>query len=353
MHRRATPLLVLFHLTMAPANPVVLMIGDSSGEFAGTSLADFCAGATVVNRAISGTFATQWGTSGGTGCDPSTDTCCGADGGTCQASNAFSTTYGTGYSHVWIGLGGNDYLDAPGCGMSQAELETRITSVLTEVKGAASAAGYGAIPILATGYCQPIEAVGACASPNTRLNDAWASVASTDPQVTFVSSGSACGGGDASWSSGAYHVDNIHLNNRGYCKTWTMPAVQSALGCGAASYDCDGVNPISSEAQQVAAASAGNGGIASNAGGDTGGGGSSSDGGDGGMVEEDGNDGASVGTIVGAAMGGVVAIAVIVAVATFMLNSRRQGPGESPGRGATATAASGEATIQIDMKSSA
>ena len=42
-----------------------------------------------------------------------------------------------------------------------------------------------------------------------------------------------------------------------------------------------------------------------------------------------------VGTIVGAAMGGVVAIAVIVAVATFMLNSRRQGPGESPGRGAT------------------
>jgi len=32
--------------------------------------------------------------------------------------------------------------------------------------------------------------------------------------------------------------DNIHLNNQGYCKLITLPAVQTALGCTAASYNC-------------------------------------------------------------------------------------------------------------------
>ena len=158
-----------------------------------------------------------------------------------SASNAFSTTYGTGYSHVWIGLAAMITL------MHQArDVPSRVVRLdygpAYRGERCASAAGHGPFRSWQQGI----------ASPSRRLVRVRRRILSQrclgldgldGPAGDFVSSGSACGGGDASWSSGAYHVDNIHLNNRGYCKTWTMPAVQSALSCGAASYDCDGVNP--------------------------------------------------------------------------------------------------------------
>jgi len=268
VHPQGMPMM-WFVVQVVLANPNVLMLGDSSGEFAGDSLVNFCAGATVVNRAISGTTAVQWGAAGGgTSCEVGSG-CCSDGGGSCQASNAFSATYGTGYTHVWIGLGGNDFLEAPGCAMSPTELETHLRAVVREVKTAATGAGLSGIQIFATGYCQAIEPVGSCSTPETgaaTISQAWAVVAAAEPNVTFVDSLDKCGGSASTWSSGDYHVDNIHLNNRGYCRVWTMPAVQLLLGCGAASYDCEVVDPLYSASQHDVADSAGNGGVASSEG---------------------------------------------------------------------------------------
>jgi len=35
-----------------------------------------------------------------------------------------------------------------------------------------------------------------------------------------------------------FHVDDLHLNNRGYCAIFTQPVIQNVLGCQPATYDC-------------------------------------------------------------------------------------------------------------------
>ena len=90
------------------------------------------------------------------------------------------------------------------------------------------------------------------------VNEAIADAVSQYPGfATFVDATSLCGGGVATLSPGKesnppqvpppYHVadpnlGDMHYNNRGYCKIFTAPGVQEALGCGAAMYDCDSVD---------------------------------------------------------------------------------------------------------------
>ena len=93
----------------------------------------FCDGSTVYNAAVSGSTAWQW-----------------RSGGTYSAVDAF-TKAGTGVTHVWLSVGGNDYMspnedaDAPGgdsggCEISTANLRLRIQKALDAVKEAATAA---------------------------------------------------------------------------------------------------------------------------------------------------------------------------------------------------------------------
>ena len=233
--------------------PKILMIGDSSGEFAGYSLADYCSGATVVNQGISGSTAAQWGATGGTQCG--NDACCGENGAYCSAANAFSSQFGSGYTHAWIGVGGNDLLDSAGCSKTTQELTTLFTNVVNEVKSSMPTG----LKILATGYCQTTSGYSDCTemSAITRIHDAWRSVAATDTDVTFISSLTSCGGSLTSWSPSTYHRDQIHFNNKGYCKIWTMPEVQSFLGCYQATYDCDSVSETVSATMRTDVATSG------------------------------------------------------------------------------------------------
>ena len=33
------------------------------------------------------------------------------------------------------------------------------------------------------------------------------------------------------WATGQYHTDAVHVNAKGYCHVFNMPAVQAFLGC--------------------------------------------------------------------------------------------------------------------------
>ena len=217
MARRISTLAMLTASALvARAQPVILMIGDSSGSYGGLSLEDFCDGATVVNQAIGGTTTSDWG----------------------RAEIASAFQGGCRYTHVWIGIGGNDLLNSAGCSLSKATLKQRLQTVVNNVKQFKPAGA----KMIATGYCTPTGETDNCGDPtvsNSVLNGAWADVAATEPELTFVSSANACGAerpGD--WSPGTHHVDVIHFNNRGYCKVWTAPTLQAELGCCAKEYTC-------------------------------------------------------------------------------------------------------------------
>ena len=88
-----------FAVTSATAGKV-LIIGDSWGEFGCGTIQEFCKDQTIINKAVSGSTAYQWG-----------------DGNTLSVNDAF-TEAGTGVTHVWISLGGNDVRSFSGLDLS-------------------------------------------------------------------------------------------------------------------------------------------------------------------------------------------------------------------------------------------
>ena len=214
--------------SFACAQPTILMIGDSSGSYAGQSLAAYCDGATVMNRAEGGTTAAQWTSSKIT-----------------EAISGCST-----FTHVWIGIGGND-LFAASCTMTQTTVESRIQTMINDLKAKMAAVGYGAndYKIFATGYCVPASN-DECPDDATLLSGiatlqgAWAQIATQNSEVTFFDSALACAAPDMNtFSPSTHHVDSIHFNDKGYCSTWTNSAIQTYLGCGqpTSPYSCDSI----------------------------------------------------------------------------------------------------------------
>lgn len=192
----------------------ILMLGDSMVEFSGQALKSFCSGATVHNAGIGGTTAQQW-----------------ADG---LVDDVDASSCGGTPDYIWLSVGGNDALET-GCTASKSTIKNAIIAAINAVK-----ARYSNVPIVMTGYCMASSG-GEC--PNTgdytNLMEAIPEAAQEVTGVTIVDSTDACGGSISSWSTQGYFQDFIHLNNRGYCKVFTQSAVQSALGCGEKSYDCD------------------------------------------------------------------------------------------------------------------
>ena len=221
---RAHAILAVFACSVVAckAQPTVLMIGDSSGSYAGQSLEDFCEGVAVRNHAIGGTETGNW-----------------------RSTEINDAILGcSSYTHVWIGLGGNDVFTSAGCNLAQATLESRLQRVVDDVISAMGAS----VKIFATGYCVPDSNAGNCPDDATMLSaaamiqDAWTAIAAANPSVSFFDGALACDApSTSSFSPGTHHVDAIHANNKGYCRTWTMPALQTYLGCGVVSYDCDSV----------------------------------------------------------------------------------------------------------------
>ena len=227
--------LLLGVLSGVMSQPAVIQMGDSWTELSATTLATFCKGATTVNRGVSSSTAAQWAASGTNNC-PSPEM-----NRNCDFTNAFSAAYGTGYNRAVVTLGGNDFLEVEGCAEPYTTIQTKVTNAINALRAAAPAG----IQIMLIGYCTPREAYAGCAgasnaAPSQALNQGIKAAADSMTDVTYVDAGDVCGAhGTTQWSPGQYHADAIHLNTKGYCKVWTLPAVQAWLGCEAATYNCD------------------------------------------------------------------------------------------------------------------
>ena len=215
------------HLQIA-SPPKVIQIGDSWTELSLQTLATFCRGATTVNGGVSSSKAIEWAQ--GSACPLfSRDR-------SCSMTEAFSPAHGSGYTHAVLTAGGNDFLDYPGCSMTEANVQSRVTDAINTLRAAAPPG----IKIVLVGYCTPTGVIGDCASASSvsPLNAGIVAAANAAPDVTFVDAHNTCGGTKDEWSPGAWHQDVIHLNTKGYCKVWTLPGMQAALGCAPATYDC-------------------------------------------------------------------------------------------------------------------
>lgn len=202
-----------------------------------TSISTFCDSATVVNRAVGGSKATDWS---------SGSTTCGSDGnGNCSFANVFSTTSQQPYTSVVLWVGIEDFLSTENCALTRADVASRVTAALSALKSAAQVG----IRILLPSYCMPTSGMaqgelGSCTtiSQFNLLNGGIEDAAKSDPNVTFIDSVGACGGSNTTYSDSKYFDSAAVMNSKGYCKQYTMPAFAAALQCGAMGtdfFDCD------------------------------------------------------------------------------------------------------------------
>jgi lysophospholipase L1-like esterase len=250
--------------TQATGGSKILIIGDSLGQFAGGSppgetdpykkspipqntLQEGCGGSTVTNLAVGATNAkTYWLVNNG---------------------SAIKAAVGssTGWTHVWLAVGGNDLGQIHGCGIvktaaTKADIKSDLTEIITIIKSLTNA------QIVFTGY--PVTAAdNDCTLPQQRdiVAKAMTEIA-VDPKVTWASlAGAADGIIDATaraakncsdellpvntWQTDPakdanmvgvppcrgkreLFADLIHLNAQGYAKGWARPHMQLAFGCG-------------------------------------------------------------------------------------------------------------------------
>jgi len=200
----------------------IMVLGDSWAEMSRTWVGALCKGKTSVNRGVGGSTAAEW-TAGSC-------TRFAYKKKTCSATDAFSNKYGSGYTNMWLSVGGNDYTQT-GCALTKANLQAKVTAAINTVKAAAPAG----MKILMTGYCVPSKSLSPkCGKAQFAiLSAAIKAAAAADSSVTFVDISNACGANPATdtWSDNKYFSDAKHLNQAGYTHVFSLPAIQSALGC--------------------------------------------------------------------------------------------------------------------------
>ena len=236
--RAARWALLYVMLSSAAGQPFVLQVGGSGSSTSGTWISTFCENATVVNRAVAGSFATDWS---------SGNTACGADGAfDCSFASAFTPAPNPAYTSVVMWVGIQDFLTTGGCGLTRANVASRVTAAVNALKSAAPAG----TSIILPAYCMPTSAMGEgvlgdCNSISqfNDLNGGIQDAANADAAVTFIDSVGACGGSSSTYSpADTYLTSPVEMNIKGYCKVYTIPAFQSAMQCGAMgtdSYNCE------------------------------------------------------------------------------------------------------------------
>ena len=238
----------------------ILIVGDSMGEFECSTVAEFCSGQEVVNEAVAGSTAYQWG-----------------DGGQYSFLDAFNAA-GTGVTHIWISIGGNDYLspqEDPGaagassgsCSISRSDLLTRFRPLVANALSARAASNNAGAKFVFTGYCIP-RSPGPCPEGSTFdvgvLKSVYETIVAENPgdfdcrsilisSLVFVTKihqlcahpfadidmWYRCGAiGNAPNSDPEFFMDVIHLNRRGYCHFFSYDKMQTAFGCTLATHDC-------------------------------------------------------------------------------------------------------------------
>ncbi len=227
----------------AAAQTTHLVVGDSMGDYAcgnpeglagGSFLSDFCAGSTVTNVAVSGSAAWQWRENGALD----------------DTLSAGFQTAGATLTHVWLTVGGNDFMtpaenvvgqsapgdDAAACSISAADVQTRVQAAVDNVQRLATAGNLN-VKIILFGYCQPFISQCPASVSLEPLSTALAAVAAATAGVEYHDVSARCGGKP---SDASYFVpDGLHLNRKGYCAVFGMDTAQTALGCAPQqTFDC-------------------------------------------------------------------------------------------------------------------
>lgn len=201
----------------------ILVLGDSWASASQDFLGGVCglvqneAGAfdtesrPVTNNGIAGSTAAGWASSG-------------------KAKNAFKNAKYE-YAYVWLSIGGNDFK----CGESDSnsEISENILKVIEEVIDSSSNEN---LQILYTGYGYPSEEqCGGRTAPFDDLNSIISQAiqnSSYSEKVKYIDIASKFVTPESSpFSDKQWYADDIHINESGYIKLFSMPAVQEFFGC--------------------------------------------------------------------------------------------------------------------------
>jgi len=239
---------------IATGGSKILVLGDSNAQMSCNDLGRFCGGSQVVNMAVGGSTAKQWSegqcTFGDVKQGQAVSSVCPAGASCCNSTKAFLPEFGSGYTHAWLSIGGNDFLDSKPCGSLRGEaLQDYLEKAVERVRSR----GPTGLKIVMTGYVVPsvrttpygLGVFGCGTSPSALkpLNDAIAAAVLNQTakghDVTFVDVAYVNGATNSSLSPAQTHADAIHLNSKGYCKVFSSSGMQNAFACsGSAATRC-------------------------------------------------------------------------------------------------------------------
>lgn len=212
--------------------PKILILGDSPGEFAGKSLETYCKGSSVYNAARADSSTVDWTQE--------------------DAEEPHVTQTGTPWSNyddrftqcgvdpdwVWLSIGAKDH-SVNNCLLNATSLRDKIKKVVIKITDKLPGAR-----ILLNSFSMPSAPLVGCDTQEKvmTLYDAYKLVAVEYPGVvTYLEdSWRVLGGSESTWSSQNYYVDQVHMNNRGYCKVFSRDDIQELFGCEPQpQFDCD------------------------------------------------------------------------------------------------------------------
>jgi len=204
--------------------PMVLFLGDSLAEFAGTSLSVFCPNCNLLNRGIGGTMTSDW---------------------TMEKLMEVAASLPEDFmpTHVWLSIGANDFQGRYFC---ESNMVPTLTAEVLEVASNLRSILPPETQILLTGYAQTTEETcDPARGPQglLELNAIFSSVAASIG-ATFIDAMVAVGGGSGTQFVPAelnLHQDQAHLSNKGYCKLFTYHEMQNFFGCQGDLVDCETV----------------------------------------------------------------------------------------------------------------
>lgn len=226
----------------------VLVAGDSWAQSLGSLLSKACPGKSVVNMGNDVTAAASlWGPSI---INPPVS-CPGRPldfpaNCTLTSVNAFNKMYGSGYTHVWMLVGGIDFMSS-NCGKSSPMLFDIIRSATTSFQNAAPPGA----KLLMTGYAAPPEtqAIASLGPHPCSFPENWVPLQSTIKSVcesvkgcTYIDISSSLEGNLGSDKSSVskpklacskpkYFKDEFSLNEEGTMKILKLKEIQSFFGC--------------------------------------------------------------------------------------------------------------------------
>jgi lysophospholipase L1-like esterase len=158
---------------------------------------------------------------------------------------------------IFVSLGGNDQLEQK-CVLEASTVENRITSALQKIEKACPTS-----KIYMVGYPTPRKDFVECAittgkGTNDKLNAPVKAACEASSLCTYDAATDTGGGTDSTPSTGEFHVDRIHFNERGYCVLWNRDSFRTLMSCQGGKTDCSKVEArVDQEVQMEEGAMAG------------------------------------------------------------------------------------------------